>query len=88
MKRIFRESAESEMCECCNQKKEDCACEPDCECGCKKSQNESYGFDKFMDSILISENKRKTIKCASDSPQRERARRNQERPLGRTFFGR
>lgn len=41
-------------------------------------------FNKFMDDIIIKENRRCT---GEDSPQRERARRHQERPLGRIRFG-
>lgn len=42
-------------------------------------------FDKFMDDILIKENRRP--ESSADSPIRERARRHQERPLGRIRYG-
>ena len=40
--------------------------------------NESYSFDKFMDSIVLKEARVSPRKKVVDSPQRERARRHQE----------
>jgi hypothetical protein len=85
MKRLLEKKSEDCSCGCGT--KEECTCAPDCDCGCKKKE-EGVNFDKFMDSILISENRRSPIKCEPDSPQRIRAKRNQERPLGRIRFGR
>lgn len=45
---------------------------------------EASQFDKFMDSILVTEARKPAVPW--DSPQRERARRRQERPLGRIRF--
>lgn len=71
-------------CECCDKKKEDCECDADCpNCDCKK-KNESFTFDKFMDAIVIQELHRRPM---NDSPNRERARRHQERPLNRIKIG-
>jgi hypothetical protein len=85
--RFLNETKKEKMCPCCDAPEEKCKCDADCEdCNCKnkgKNKNESYGFDKFMDSILLSENKKNKLKCEADSAQRERARRNQERPLHR-----
>lgn len=91
MKRLLEKNGEDCSCGCGT--KEECTCGPDCDCGCKQHEsvganNESFTFDKFMDSILISENKRVPLRCEPDSPQRIRAKRNQERPLGRIRFGR
>lgn len=66
----------SKKCECCDKDKKDCTCK--CEC------SESYIFNKFMDDILIKETK---FLDKSDSPNRERAKRHQERPLNRIKFG-
>lgn len=62
-----------------------CECGPNCKCGCN-SVKEGFTFDKFMDSILISENVRKGPRCVADSPQRIRAKRNQDRPANKTFI--
>jgi hypothetical protein len=70
-------------CECCDKPKKNCECPEDCkECDCKKSKNESY-FDKFMDSILISEKKNPIV---GDSPLRKRIERHQDRPGNKTIF--
>lgn len=61
-----------------------CECGPDCKCGC--NPREGFSFDKFMDSIILSENVKKGPRCMPDSPQRERAKRNQDRPANRTFI--
>jgi len=53
----------------------------------KTRQTEATGFDRFMDSILISEGAGRRPEKAYDSPQRLRASRHQERPLGRIKFG-
>ena len=45
---------------------------------------ETYSFDKFMDNILLKENKRTN---KGDSPIRERIRRHQEKPLNRIRYG-
>ncbi len=86
LKSLFE--SKNDTCECCDKKKDECECDDDCSCGCKKKKskaaNESYEFDKFMDSILISEFKKKPV---GDSPNRERAKRHQERPLNRIKFG-
>lgn len=75
-------------CPCGCNTDDECTCKTDCKkCDCHKT-NESTNFDKFIDSILISENKRTHMKCEPDSPQRLRAKRNQENPLGRIRFGR
>lgn len=62
---------------------EPCECGSNCKCGC--NPKEGFAFDKFMDSILISENVRKGPRTVADSPQRIRAKRNQDRPANRTF---
>lgn len=51
--------------------------------------NESIGFDKFMDDLLLKEgvHKSKARSMGGDSPQRIRAARHQERPLGRIVYG-
>lgn len=46
-----------------------------------------YTFDKFMDRTLVQESSRPGIRTVDDSPQRKRAMKNQERPLGRMFIG-
>lgn len=53
--------------------------------GEKSCTNESNNFDKFMDSILIKETRIPPV--GPESPNRERARRHQERPLGRIRYG-
>lgn len=58
----------------------------DCECKSCKLKKESFGFDKFMDRIVLNETKR-NIPILVDSPQRIRASKVQERPLGRIRFG-
>lgn len=64
---------------------DDCKCGPDCPCRKKvHKEAQAFTFDKFMDSIVLSEGKRAP---AGDSPNRERAKRHQERPLGRIRFG-
>jgi hypothetical protein len=67
----------NDKCKC----KENCKCDDKCKCGCNDLK-ETY-FDKFIDSILISESKRKDL---SDSPLRERIKRHQERPINRIYF--
>jgi len=75
----------SNMCPCCDKSSEECDCEQGCkDCDCKKSVKESFTFDKFMDSIVLQENKRRPV---GDSPNRERAKRHQEFPLNRIRFG-
>ncbi len=75
-----------DKCECCDEDRENCSCDEDCDgCTCKKINKESFAFDKFMDAIVIQELYRKQ---SPDSPNRERARRHQERPLNRIKFGR
>ena len=75
-------------CECCKGKKK-CDCPSDCKkCDCnhdKSEMKESY-FDKFMDSILISERVEKKISAEKDSPLRERIKRHQEKPLNRITY--
>jgi len=58
----------------------------DCECPSCAELTESFGFGKFMDRIVCDEH-RKTLPVLNDSPQRLRAARNQERPLGRIRIG-
>lgn len=53
----------------------------------EKPTTEGYNFDKFMDAIQIHESSRRTIPTTSDSPQRLRASRHQERPLSRIRYG-
>ena len=65
----------------CNCKK-DCKCDNKCKCGCNDLK-ESY-FDKFIDSILISESK--TKESSPDSLIRKRIERHQERPNNRIYF--
>ena len=49
---------------------------------------EGFSFDRFMDDIIIKEGAGNTkVKTLNDSPQRIRARKHQERPLGRIRFG-
>ncbi len=49
---------------------------------------EGFTFDRFMDNIIIKEGASNTkVKTLADSPQRVRARKHQERPLGRIRFG-
>jgi len=69
----------------------ECGCEGDCKCGedcsCREevqTEGQQFTFDKFMDSIVLKESKRVP---AGDSLIRERAKRHQERPLGRIRFG-
>ena len=50
-----------------------------------KLKNESFAFDKFMDSILISERKREQ-KIDSDTPARDRVKRYQEKPQNRIKY--
>lgn len=49
--------------------------------------NESTDFDKFMDSTLIMEQKKKTVDASKTSPQRLLARGYQEHPLGKIRIG-
>lgn len=50
-------------------------------------EKQDVNFDKFMDAILLDKNKNKTMpKVQSDSPQRQRAARNQDRPLNKTVW--
>lgn len=85
---MHEEYKNEEKCECCDESRENCTCDPDCkDCDCKKKKaNESFAFtfDKFMDSIVLRENKRG---LTNDSPIRERAKRHQEKPLNRIIFG-
>jgi len=72
-------------CPCCDNT--ECQCGPECMVcgGCGKYTNESlFTFDKFMDKIVLEENKKRPT---GDSPMRERAKRHQERPMGRIRFG-
>ncbi len=48
------------------------------------SMKESYSFDKFMDNILLKENRKVQT---GDSAMRKRAERHQERPMNRIVFG-
>lgn len=52
----------------------------------EKPTTEGYNFDKFMDAIQIQESSKRTIKT-QESLLRERAKKHQERPLGRIRFG-
>ena len=52
----------------------------------EKPTTEGYNFDKFMDAIQIQESSKRTI-TTQESPLRERARKHQERPLGRIRYG-
>lgn len=71
-----------DTCPCCDEPKSDCSCDKNCkDCDCKKIK-ESY-FDKFMDSILISESHKPQ---KQDSPIRKRIERHQERPLNRIHW--
>lgn len=74
-------------CECCGLDRQECECPEDCEnCTCKQVK-EGFVFDKFMDAILVNENVgRRVIPSHNDSPQRERARRHQERPINRIKY--
>lgn len=85
---MHEEYKNEEKCECCDESREDCTCEADCEgCDCKRGsvrESRSFTFDKFMDSIVLRESKRHPT---GDSPVRERARRHQEKPLNRVIFG-
>ncbi len=47
----------------------------------------SEDFDKFMGRILQEEKRGEPAAIVTDSPQRLRAARHQERPLGRTRIG-
>lgn len=72
-----------------------CGCEADedeldgngyCEV-CAEESSERLGectqFTKFMDNIVLSEQRRRGIVTLPDSPMRLRAARHQERPLNR-----
>jgi hypothetical protein len=77
---------EDKKCPCCDSKEEDCTCDAGCKkCSCAKKNDvkESFTFDKFMDAILIKESRNVP---KGDSPNRERAKRHQERPLNRIKF--
>jgi hypothetical protein len=50
-------------------------------------KNESVGFDRFMDRILIQETHDVKHKNQADSLMRERANRHQDRPMNKTRFG-
>jgi hypothetical protein len=52
-------------------------------------RTEGFTFDRFMDDIIIKEGAglNKKTKTVGDSPQRARARKHQERPLGRIRYG-
>jgi DnaJ-class molecular chaperone len=52
-------------------------------------KQEGFTFDRFMDDIIIKEGAglNKKTKTVSDSLQRVRARKHQERPLGRIRYG-
>lgn len=63
--------------------KKKCKCDDKCDCGCNELKESSY-FDKFIDSILISETKK--INNNEDSPLRKRIERHQERPINRIYF--
>lgn len=52
-----------------------------------KRVGEGFGFDKFMDRILVEEHIKTGIKTVADSPQRKRQQARQENPLGRIRFG-
>jgi len=63
---------------------------PTCEgAGCDDCETvitETNDFDKFMDRILTEEHPLKQ-RTSNDSPQRARAAKIQERPLGRIRMG-
>jgi hypothetical protein len=89
MKTLKEVMSENDGCKCgCKGSKGGgCTCGPDCkDCDCedKGLKGESFTFDKFMDSILVKEVRHPQN---PDSPNRERARRHQERPLNRIKFG-
>ncbi len=70
-------------CGCSGDMGQDCECPKGCkDCNCN-SVKESY-FDKFMDSILISEKRPLQLK---DSPIRKRIERHQDRPGNKTIWG-
>jgi hypothetical protein len=53
----------------------------------REPRYEANGFDKFMDSTLIMEQKKKTVDADTVSPQRRLARNYQEHPLGKIRMG-
>lgn len=53
----------------------------------EEGYSEATNFDKFMDSTLLTEQKRKTQDEAQVSPQRRIARGYQEHPLGKVRVG-
>jgi len=70
------------LCPCCDEPKSECSCDKNCkDCDCKRV-SESF-FDKFMDSILISETRKVPL---GDSPLRKRIERHQEKPLNRIHW--
>ena len=81
---------EDDTCECCGLPRESCSCPPGCpNCSCGgESFVESFGFDKFMDQIILKEGSvfKKAVLSTPDSPQRERARRHQEKPINRIRY--
>lgn len=56
-------------------------------CDSTVSESKSYYFDKHIDKILISEHKHKSVDEKTPTPQRIRAKRNQEKPGNRIIFG-
>lgn len=47
---------------------------------------EGAGFDKFMDRIVIEENRKKKVDGEENNPQRQIARKYQDRPNNRTVI--
>lgn len=51
------------------------------------SVREGTNFNKFIDQILVSEGHNRVLRKETDSPQRIRAARHQDRPLNKIRFG-
>lgn len=74
-------------CDCGAQDQESHVC-PVCSSG-RTAALEGYEFDKFMDNIILKEGRAGNPNRLNgvDSPQRERARRHQEKPINRIKWG-
>lgn len=83
------EPGDQDACECCGGPASECTCPPGCPgCSCRSSMEEGVSFDKFMDTILVKEGSvvSRKMRTLNDSPQRERARKHQEKPLNRITY--